>query len=278
VLVCVNAAREKLPNYYIFKGKRKSINYLCKTGEKEATMTKQPKAWMTQYLFKERMVYFLKNVRGIHPLSPNCKHLLILDGHTSHITLEVVKIAMLSGVDLLTFPSHTSHALQPLDVSCFKSFKVAFHAYCDDWTSNHVGQSPSKEDLAYWVSIALKRALTKENICKGFKSTGIYPLDIHAMDAKVSPNATFHREKDDGCNSTPEDGDHGSGLQTWQLQEINDGDTTTISQCNHYYVWNASDIDNGESSDEESEDNRPEEVVPDNVNEFFFELPWKYLM
>jgi hypothetical protein len=27
---------------------------------------------------------------------------------------------------MITLPSHTSHALQPLDVSCFKPFKTTF--------------------------------------------------------------------------------------------------------------------------------------------------------
>jgi len=27
---------------------------------------------------------------------------------------------------MITLPLHTSHALQPLDVACFKPFKIAF--------------------------------------------------------------------------------------------------------------------------------------------------------
>jgi len=89
-------------------------------------MTMQPKAWMTHILFKEWMKHFITNASKEYKVFPTSRHLLILDGHTSHVTLEVIRIAMLNGVDLLTFPSHTSHALQPLDVTCFKPFKVAF--------------------------------------------------------------------------------------------------------------------------------------------------------
>lgn len=55
--------------------------------------------------------------------SPTNRHLLVLDGHGIHVGLEAMGQAAAMGLDIVTLPSHTSHALQPLDVSCFKSFK-----------------------------------------------------------------------------------------------------------------------------------------------------------
>jgi len=176
----------------------------------------QKKVWMTHLLFKEWMKHFIINVEKHYEISPTCRHLLILDGHTSHVTLEVVKIAMLCGVDLLTFPSHRSHALQPLDVTCFKPFKVAFRAYRDKWTVEHVGQCPGKDDLTSWVAFALRKALTKENITRGFQTTCIYPLNIQAIDKKIGPSLTFQGEssskgEDIPCSDTAFEED--SGLQ-----------------------------------------------------------------
>ena len=54
--------------------------------------------------------------------SPVTTCILVLDGHGSHITIDVIEFAKLS-VYLLCLPSHTSHILQPLDVSVFKPFK-----------------------------------------------------------------------------------------------------------------------------------------------------------
>ena len=58
-------------------------------------------------------------------ISAENRHLLVLDGHNSHVTLEVVTLAMNFGLDIISLPSHTSYALQPLDVSCFKDLRLS---------------------------------------------------------------------------------------------------------------------------------------------------------
>jgi hypothetical protein len=60
---------------------------------------------------------------GISQTNP---HLLVLNNHKSHVTPKALKQAMAFGLNMITLPLHTSHALQPLDVSCFKPFKIAF--------------------------------------------------------------------------------------------------------------------------------------------------------
>jgi hypothetical protein len=123
VLVCVNAAGYHIPSFYIFRGKSFQRDYI-KQCEDNASMAMQEKAWMNGHLFKSWIWHFVKNVRvcGLE-IFPLCCHLLILDGHGSHVTIDVVKIAHNVGLDLLILPSHTSHAMQPLDIACFKPFK-----------------------------------------------------------------------------------------------------------------------------------------------------------
>jgi hypothetical protein len=101
------------------------------------------------YLFKSWIRHFVKNVRDCGlGISSSCRHLLILDGHGSHVTVDVVKTARSVGLDLLTLPSHTSHAMQPLDVACFKPFKQAFRLLRDVWTLRNKSKGASKEVLA----------------------------------------------------------------------------------------------------------------------------------
>jgi hypothetical protein len=49
-----------------------------------------------------------------------------MDGHGSHVTLKAIEQMQEFGLNMVTLLSHTSHALQPLNVSCFKPFKSTF--------------------------------------------------------------------------------------------------------------------------------------------------------
>ena len=119
VLVCINADGVSIPSFYVFRGTRFRQNYIerCELG---ATMAMQPRAWMTTYLFSAWLSHFIESVQSMGGISADRRHLLILDGHNSHCTLDVVLEACAAGLDILTLPAHTSHALQPLDVSVFK--------------------------------------------------------------------------------------------------------------------------------------------------------------
>jgi hypothetical protein len=149
---------------------------------------------MTAYLFSAWISHFVAAIQRTSGISPTQCYLLILDGHNSHITLEVARAAKSVGLDLISLPLHTSHALQPLDVSIFKPFKQFFREYRDFWMSKHVNQPANKECLAQWVSLGLRKALSESNIRSGFRAIGIYPLDNHVVDKYLQPSETFGGE------------------------------------------------------------------------------------
>lgn len=136
---------------------------------------------------------------------------------------------------MLTFPSHTSHALQPLDITCFKPFKLSFRAYRDKWTVGHKGQTPIKEDLAEWVSYGLRRALTSQNIMKGFATIGIYPFDPTAMNNKMGPSEGYQRNHK-SCETDAVDIESRAQLEEWELKGIFDEVQKNIPNCTQYYV------------------------------------------
>jgi hypothetical protein len=79
---------------------------------------------MTAFLFKEFLSFFKRSIPS--GVSFTNRHLLILDGHGNHVTLKAIKHAKDIGLDMITLPFHTPHALQPLYVFCFKPFKTTF--------------------------------------------------------------------------------------------------------------------------------------------------------
>jgi hypothetical protein len=114
----------------------------------------QKRAWMTTFLFKKFLSFFNKLIPS--GVSFNNRHLLILDGHGSHVTLEAIKHAKDFGLDMITLPSHTSHALQPLNVYCFKPFKISFLKVRDAIMSRNNHMELDKITLDRWVDQALE--------------------------------------------------------------------------------------------------------------------------
>ena len=147
---------------------------------------------MTTYLFSAWLSHFIESVqRQYGGISQERRHLLILDGHNLHVTLDVIREARAAGLDILMLPAHTSHAMQPLDVSIFKPFRVHFRAYQDYWTSRNMSQPANKTTLAQWVSLGLRKALTSSNIVSGFRGTGIWPINPAAMNSKLTSSEIF---------------------------------------------------------------------------------------
>jgi len=130
--------------------------------------------------------------------------------------------------------------MQPLDVTCFKSFKQAFRAYRDKWTVEHKGQKPVKEDLTQWVSCGLRRALSIENIVNGFSTTGFYPINARAMDSKMGLSEAYDRTAADENHDNNEDNgfafENTGDLDEWVLQEIFEENVDDLPSCTHYYV------------------------------------------
>ena len=168
VLSCINATGGKIPNFYIVKGKYFTSNHI-RGCEPRTVMGIQHNAWMTKFLFESWIVHFLRNLNKGPGVSQQNRHLLIVDGHTSHVTIEVTKTCMNNGIDIMTLPSHTSHSLQPLDRTCCAPFKADFRRIRDDWIRHHKNTKVEKSMLCEWTSKALGQALTPSNIKAGFR-------------------------------------------------------------------------------------------------------------
>jgi hypothetical protein len=56
---------------------------------------------------------------------------LILGNHASHISLHIRNYCRYNGIILVSIPRHTSHRLQPLDLTFYGPLKTAFNRECD---------------------------------------------------------------------------------------------------------------------------------------------------
>ena len=46
-----------------------------------------------------------------------------MDDHPSHISSDIIAKARLHGVDIVTIPTHSSHVVQPLDLTTYGPLK-----------------------------------------------------------------------------------------------------------------------------------------------------------
>ena len=138
VLVAVNVAGYTMPNYYIFEGKRPRQDYISKC-EDGACVGMQENGYMDGQNFSTWMSFFITYYERRGSLGLTRRMLLILDGHKSHITLEVLLKAKKHGVDMMSLSSHSFHEMQPLDIACFKPIKQAFRAYRNIWARSNIG-------------------------------------------------------------------------------------------------------------------------------------------
>jgi len=109
---------------------------------------------MKAFIFKGILSIFKNLVLG--GISHSNRYLLILNNHSSHVTLKAIRQAWTFGLNMIPLLFHTSHALQPLDVSCFKPFKFAFKQKRDSTMVKNNQYELEKCTLVGWVDKALE--------------------------------------------------------------------------------------------------------------------------
>ena len=105
------------------------------------------------------------------------RHLIVLDGHHSHKTLDAVNYARAHGIELITLPPHCTHKMQPLDRCYFKSLKSAYNVSADNWMTSHHGQRITFYDMAGIFGTAFLRTSTPDKAINGFRACGLCHFD-----------------------------------------------------------------------------------------------------
>lgn len=135
--------------------------------------------WTSNELFVQWLEHFTKFAKP----SKDDPVILILDGHGSHKTLSAIEFARDHGIILISLPPHTTHELQPLDLTFFGPLKAHYNSECDKWMVNHPRERISQFGLAALFGAAYTRTATVEKAVNEFKSPGIWPFNPE----KISP-------------------------------------------------------------------------------------------
>ena len=100
-------------------------------------------------------------------------HLLLLDGYNSHLTYSALKFCEQQKVIIFLLPPHTSHFLQPLDVSVFQQWKHYYSQALDQNVRQGVG-TLNKNSFFACLNEIRERTLTERVIKAGFRKCGFF--------------------------------------------------------------------------------------------------------
>ena len=186
ILGCVSASGHVIPPMVVFSGK--NFNHMLSDGEVPGTFYGTSKSgWMDQELFSSWFtLHFLQHAVSSRPL------MLILDGHSSHFTLDLVKSAAEHDVIIFRLSPHTTADSQPLDTTCFGPLKTFWSQGCRDYMLANPGRIITKFQFSHLFAEAWSKGMTISNITSGFKCTGIYPFNPNAVLKKVTRERNDH--------------------------------------------------------------------------------------
>ena len=99
---------------------------------------------------------------------------MLFDGHSTHLSIDVISLAIKENIIIMKFPPHCTDVLQPLDVTCFGPLKRKW----EDLLSKRMNLLGSKStlDKSGFVNLVCsiwREGMNKENVISGFESTGI---------------------------------------------------------------------------------------------------------
>ena len=172
VVCAFSASGMYVPPMFIFP--RKRLNPLLgKGGPPGAAYRCSESGWINEELFFQ----YLKHFQNFVKPSLEDPVLLVMDNHTTHSTLQIYDFCKANGIVLLTIPPHTSHKLQPLDVTFYKSLKTGFNEECNKYLKCHPHQKITPFEVAELFNKAFMRVATPQKAVNGFEHTGIFPYN-----------------------------------------------------------------------------------------------------
>ena len=107
--------------------------------------------------------------------------ILFIDGHKSHITLQLSVKCQEIGIILYLLLPNTTHFLQPADVGAYKSLKLNWKKTVHEFHHLNPSLPLKRRDVAPLMASVLDK-LTPNIIQNGFRKCGLYPLNVEAVD------------------------------------------------------------------------------------------------
>lgn len=132
----ISASGNTIPPLFIFPRVHFKDHFMA--GAPEGSLGVATRSgWINSDIF----VQVLKHIQKKTSCSKENPILLLVDNHESHVTIEAIDYARDNGIVYISFPPHTTHRLQPLDVGVFGPFKAKLKVAFNDWHVSNPGKT-----------------------------------------------------------------------------------------------------------------------------------------
>jgi 4-hydroxybenzoate polyprenyltransferase len=175
---CISATGRALDPLVIYKGKSVQQQWFPTNLDKFSRwhFTATENGWTTDVTAQEWLdKVFIPSTALPDPQEPR---LLVLDGHGSHETTEFMYTCFMHNIYLLFLPPHSSHVLQPLDLSIFSPLKAAYRKELGNLSLLSDSTPIGKRNFLLCYQKAREQSLIPKNIKAGWKATGLWPINM----------------------------------------------------------------------------------------------------
>ena len=182
VIESISSCGWSLPPMVIFEGKVHISTWYTDTLPLDWSFAVSQKGWTDDSLG----LIWLTDVFQKHTKdrTKGVYRLLILDGHGSHSTPEFDLFCSEHSIITLCMPPHSSHLLQPLDVSCFAVLKRAYGRQIEEYMRVGVNHIDKPDFLTAYIT-ARKESMVIDTVRNGFAATGLVPYDPERVLSKL---------------------------------------------------------------------------------------------
>lgn len=120
--------------------------------------------------------------------------LLIYDGHGSHNTAELIRLARANNIILFCLPPHTTHKLQPLDVGVFGPFQRAWIERCEEIIED-TGEEMLRSDFVGEYMAVRQDSFKERTLLQAWKKSGAWPINPNVFtDDDYAPSIPYSTE------------------------------------------------------------------------------------
>lgn len=219
--------RKPIPPFVVCPGIKIMENWIHDNLTEDESITTSPTGYTNDKVVMDYLDHLIEHTRAsaIKPWK-----LLLLDGHITHEYSDFVIKANEHHIALHCFPSHLTHALQPLDVGIFRPWK--------HYHTRAIQNTVRSFDFKYTISSFFRdltsirdQTMKPHTIQNAFRNSGMWPISAKAGIDKMRQYAKGTKNLNKGKNrpSSPALPVNPISQVEYALNEFIERDPTTLS-------------------------------------------------